>query len=195
MSNDKPKDRLTTDIRKLRKITTGSSNSNVSFIQGEIDELTQEIEDEIEGDFEPEIEDLEDDSELEEIEIPKPIKKSSGSVTSPTKVLKLDIDKIRKKPKESDLPKLPEIKPEEKVADILNEISEEISEEEIEEFFDVSPEQKEELLVGELDFLARKNSKREDRFELFSKLDEIVPSPDVTRTNAIFVLKWLKKGR
>jgi hypothetical protein len=181
------------DSIKKSSAKEGTSNSKLDFLKedDEIEEITNEELEQFEAEENEDDEDDEDysseilsEEDITEINIQKKEEKAVKK-----DILILPRKKIEK-PEFIDSPKLKSIS--KQASKLLKEYASDISEEEINKFLNLNDKEKEQMINGPLQFM-NKNFSENDKKEMINKIDNIKSSDIVSRTNAAFVLKWLKK--
>jgi len=181
------------DSIKKSSTKEGTSSSKLNFLKEEDDfeEISNEEIEQFEIDEPEEDEDYEEYSteEILEEEI-----EETYTTKQQEKIQKNDIvvlpRKEIKKPDFSDNPKLKSVS--KQANKLLKEYAGDISDEEIDKFLSLNNSEKEQMINGPLQFM-NKNFSENDRKEMVNKIENIKSSEVISRTNAAFVLKWLKK--
>ncbi len=191
-----PNDKFKGSFKPARK---GSSDSRVDFLKGKTDFLSSDDDDDEVLDEETEMSLAED---LEEPEL-SDLVNDSDEVAEVT--VEEDITEEVREPKTGKLTivsrKITVKKPvvneevEKGVGELTRTLITDISDTEVNTFLDISNKQKDQMISGQMQFIGRKNVSNEEKKELLSKLDEITSSDEVSKANAAFVLKWLKKRK
>ncbi|GIW22070.1 MAG: hypothetical protein KatS3mg068_1077 [Candidatus Sericytochromatia bacterium] len=181
------------DSIKKSSAKEGTSNSKLDFLKEDEDfeEVTNEEIEQFE--VEEENEDYEDfeevtSEEIEQLDINENIQKQES------KVFKNEITILpRKEIKKIDISDNSKLKSVSKQANkLLKEFASDISDEEINKFLNLDGNHKEQMINGPLQFMNKNFSDSEKR-EMINKIENIKSSDIISKTNAAFVLKWLKK--
>lgn len=181
------------DSIKKSSTKEGTSNSKLNFLR-EDDDFEDVSNEELEQFEVDETEDDEDDEDYSSEDILEEEIDEVYTQKQEEKVVKTDIvvlpRKQIKKPEFTDNPKLKAVS--KQANKLLKEYASDISEEEIDKFLSLNNAEKEQMINGPLQFM-NKSFSENDRKEMISKIDNIKSSDVISRTNAAFVLKWLKK--
>lgn len=183
------------DKNNFKQVKSGSSSSRIDFLKGGMDFLDNELKDNSDdenltleelNDPEMAIEiDQEESQDIEEIIEESPVKTKSTIVKS---------NIISKKPVVKK-PDLVDKMVDKDVNQLTRNLVKGVSSEDIKSIINVSKKQKEQMVTGNMSFLARDNVTQEEKKEFLDKLDQITSSEDVSTANASFVMKWLKNRK
>jgi hypothetical protein len=184
------------DSIKKSSTKEGTSNSKLNFLKEDDDfeEISNEELEQFEVEETEYDEDNEDDEDYSSENILEEEIDEVYTQKQEEKIVKTDIvvlpRKQIKKPEFTDNPKLKSVS--KQANKLLKEYASDISEEEIDKFLNLNNTEKEQMINGPLQFM-NKNFSENDKKEMINKIDNIKSSDIISRTNAAFVLKWLKK--
>ncbi len=183
------------DKNSFKYTKSGSSHSKVDFLKGGMDFLDDELNNNSE-DENLTLEELNDPEMIMEIDqdeiqyIEDVIEETP--VKNQSSIVKSNIIQKKTVPKK---PNLVDKMVDKDVSQLTKNMIKNVSSEDIKSIVNVSKRQKDQMVSGNMSFLARDNVTMEEKKEFLNKLDEITSSEDVSNANASFVMQWLKNRK